>query len=67
MSEQPSPPTWAVEFYTDARDRSPVGEFLDALPEPERVEARNALRLLREFGTLLGMPHARPLSGHRKL
>jgi phage-related protein len=67
MPEPPSPLTWAVEFYTDARDRSPVGEFLDALPKLERVEARNAIRLLQEFGTQLGMPHARPLTGHRKL
>lgn len=67
MPEQPSPSTWGVEFYVDARDRSPVREFLDALPKPERVEARNAIRLLQEFGTLLGMPHTRPLTGHRKL
>ncbi len=31
------------------------------------VEAENAFRLLCEFGTLLGMPHARPVSGHPKL
>jgi len=67
MPEQPSTSTWSVEFYTDVRDRSPVGEFLDALPKPERVEARNVIRLLQEFGTLLGMPHARPLTGYRKL
>lgn len=33
----------------------------------ERAEVRNALRLLQEFGPVLGMPHARPVTGHRKL
>ena len=67
VPDQPSPTAWSVEFYVDARGRSPVAEFLNALSIAERVEARNALRLLQEFGTLLGMPHARPLTGHRKL
>jgi phage-related protein len=42
-------------------------EFLAALNPHERAEAENAFRLLREFGTLLGLPHARPLTGHPKL
>ncbi len=42
-------------------------EFINALPVREQAEVRNALRLLREFRTLLGMPHARPLTGHHKL
>jgi phage-related protein len=42
-------------------------EFLNALPAQERVKVRNALRLLREFGVLLQMPHARPVTGHVKL
>lgn len=67
VTEQSSPTTWTVELYVDGRGRCPVVEFLDTLPKAERVEARNALRLLQEFGTLLGMPHARPISGHRKL
>jgi len=67
VSEQPLPTTWTVELYVDGRGRCPIAEFLDTLPKAERVEARNALRLLLEFGTLLSMPHARPLTGHRKL
>ncbi len=58
---------WTVELYVDGRGRCPVVEFLNDLPVVERGEVRNALRLLQEFGTLLGMPHARPLTGHRKL
>jgi phage-related protein len=41
--------------------------FLGALSPHERAEAENAFRLLREFGTLLDLPHARPLTGHPKL
>jgi phage-related protein len=61
------PPGWTIEFYTDARGKSAVVEFISGLPERERAKARNYLRLLREFGILLGMPYARPVSGHRKL
>ena len=59
-----TPPTeWAVEFYTDARGNSPVEEFLQSLSKRERTEAARAMGLLREFGLLLGMPHARPVGG----
>jgi phage-related protein len=42
-------------------------EFVNGLPVQDRAKVRNALRLLREFGVLLRLPHARPLTGHRKL
>lgn len=54
---------WRVVFYTDNRGNSPVVEFLNELPANERAEALNAFRLLREFGILLGMPHARRVAG----
>jgi phage-related protein len=58
---------WRIAFWTDGRGRSPVVEFLNKLAPHERAEAENAFRLLREFGRLLGMPHARAVSGHPKL
>jgi len=48
-----------IVFYKDHRDRCPVLEFINDLPIMEQAKIRNALRLLREFGTQLGMPHAR--------
>jgi len=60
-------PEWTIEFYTDARGKSAVVKFIDGLPVRERARVRNYLRLLREFGVLLGMPQARPVSGHGKL
>lgn len=58
---------WSVEFYRDIRGRSPVLEFINQLPVKERAKVYYVLRLLREFGTDLQMPHARPVSGHRGL
>ena len=58
-----SPQAWRVVFYKDSRGRSPIAEYLDALPVAEQTAAEEAFRLLREFGTLLGMPHARHISG----
>jgi phage-related protein len=56
-------PAWIVEFYTDRRSRSPAREFLNSLTKQEQAEALRVLRLLREYGTQLGMPHARPIAG----
>ena len=60
-------PGWVVELYTDARGKSAVIEFINGLPVRERAKVRNVLRLLCEFGVLLQMPHARPMSGHQGL
>lgn len=58
---------WGIEFYTDARGESPVVEFINDLPPQDRARVRNELRLLREFGVLLKMPHAKPVTGHKPL
>ena len=58
---------WYVEFYVTAQGRSPALEFINGLPVHEQAKVRNALRLLREFGDGLGMPHAKHLSGYRGL
>ncbi|MGQ9585677.1 MAG: type II toxin-antitoxin system RelE/ParE family toxin [Anaerolineae bacterium] len=60
-------PPWTIEFYTDRRGRCEVVEFIQGLPERERAKIRDALRLLAEFGTGLGMPLTRPIGGHRGL
>ena len=54
---------WSIVFYTDRRGESPPSNFINDLPVMEQAKIRNALRLLREFGTNLGMPHARPIKG----
>lgn len=54
---------WVILFYQDRRGRDPVLQFINDLPIEEQAKVRNMLRLLREFGTSLGMPHARHIEG----
>jgi len=54
---------WQIHFYEDRRGKSPVLEFIDALSPRDRVKVNNIFRLLEEFGTDLGMPHARRIEG----
>ena len=54
---------WSIVFYKDQRDKCPPLEFIEELPVLEQAKIRNAFRLLKEFGTKLGMPHARPIQG----
>lgn len=59
MAKQP----WTLEFYTDQRGKSPIQEFIDNLPLKERNAVRRYLDRLENWGTALGMPHARRLRG----
>ena len=56
-------PSWRIVFYKNARGDSPIKEYLNDLPVAEQAAVREAFRLLREFGTLLGMPYARHIRG----
>jgi phage-related protein len=54
---------WHIHFYEDHRGQSPVLEFINSLSPRDRAKANSAFRLLEEFGTSLGMPHARRIEG----
>ena len=54
--------TWELVPYTTQRGRSPVIEYLDTLPAHDAARVEVELALLSEFGTDLGMPHARPIT-----
>ncbi len=54
---------WELVFYESANGRSPVVEFLDKLPAAELDRVLSALELLGVYGTSLGMPHVRPVTG----
>lgn len=54
---------WRVGFDQDHRGQSPVLDFINDLPAADHARIDLAIRLLKEFGTALGMPHARPLRG----
>lgn len=54
---------WQIRFYEDRRGKSTVLEFINHLPARERAKVFNTLRLLKEFGVELGMPHTRRIEG----
>jgi phage-related protein len=60
-------PDWTIEYYTDARGKSDVREYIDSLRETEQAQTARHLQLLEEFGLELQMPHARALKGHKPL
>ena len=54
---------WQILFHEDHRGKSPVLDFINGLSAKDRAKFNNALKLLEEFGTNLGMPHARRIEG----
>jgi phage-related protein len=54
---------WQIHFYEDRRRKSPVLDFINNLSPKDRAKINNLFRLLEEFGTNLGMPHARRIEG----
>jgi phage-related protein len=54
---------WQIRFYEDRRGRSALLDFINRLPPRDRAKVFNTLRLLQEFGTDLGLPHARRIEG----
>jgi phage-related protein len=54
---------WQIHFYEDHRGKSPALDFINNLSPKDRAKVNNVLRLLEEFGTNLGMPHARRIEG----
>ena len=53
-----------IKFYITSSGRSPVEEFIQALPEGTRLEFLDAVSLLSQ-GKLLAMPLSRNLSSIR--
>ena len=54
---------WPVEFYRDARGRSPVLEFIDRMQNIEQSCVLRYIKLLQKYGPLLRMPYARHIEG----
>jgi phage-related protein len=61
VNEEP----WTIEFYKDARGRSPVEDFLQELQPDMQHQVGRIFDLVQLFGDRLGMPHSRPLAGYR--
>jgi phage-related protein len=54
---------WRIHFYEDRRDKIPALDFINRLSPKDKAKVNNLLRLLEEFGTNLGLPHARRIEG----
>jgi phage-related protein len=52
---------WTLEYYVDARGDVPVREALMELLPSDKARVLRVIELLRDYGTDLKMPHARPL------
>jgi phage-related protein len=55
--------TWEVLFYITPGGQPVVQKFIDDLPEISRTRITRNIDLLEQYGTQLGMPHARPMGG----
>lgn len=54
---------WKITYYESSPGKFPAKEFIDNLEEIPRARVYNTLELLAEFGTNLGLPHARKATG----
>lgn len=55
--------SWKIFLYRTAKEDSPVKEFIDSLEIKSQSKVRNTIQLLRNFGTRLGPPHTKKLTG----
>lgn len=55
--------TWEILFYITSNGQPVVRKFIDTLPIISHAKILKQIDLLEEYGTNLGMPHARPMGG----
>ena len=53
---------WKIEYYSTSSGRIPVQKFIESLSNKPRAKVYNTLELLAEFGTKLGLPHAKKVT-----
>lgn len=54
---------WNIFFYETSRGEKIVKNFLESEGEPLMGKASYKIKLLQDYGPLLGLPHARKLEG----
>lgn len=55
---------WKIEYYISSASKlSPVALFIENLPEKAQAKLSNTFSLLQNFGTQVGPPHVKKLSG----
>ena len=58
---------WSIEYFVSDSGRSPVKEFIDALPPDSKAKFIFIADLLAEYGLSVREPYVKPISGTRKL
>jgi phage-related protein len=54
---------WKVVMYKSSSGDYPVRQFIDSLEIKTQAKVHNTVKLLQEFGILLGLPHVKKLTG----
>jgi|SRR3989338_4702461 len=54
---------WNIDYYESPTGDKPVEEFINSLQEKAQSKVVRTLELLEEFGTRVGLPHAKKLIG----
>ncbi len=54
---------WEILLYKTSRGDIPVREFILSLEIKGQSKVRDSIKLLREFGIRLGLPHVKKLTG----
>lgn len=54
---------WKVILYRSPRGDYPVQEFIDNLEIKTQSKVKDTIKLLREFGIRLSLPHVKKLTG----
>ena len=57
-------PKWSIQYFIPlSGGPAPVAQFIENLPEKAKAKLSNTFELLKEFGTQVGTPHIKKLSG----
>ena len=54
---------WSILTYETGRGEKPVDEFIKKQQSQARSKIVHNVRLLREYGNMLGLPHSKALGG----
>lgn len=54
---------WTIVTYETSRGKKPVNKFIRKQQPQARSKIIHSVRLLRQFGNMLGMPHSKMLGG----
>jgi phage-related protein len=54
---------WKVILYRSPNGDFPVQKFIDSLELKAQSKVRDSVKLLQEFGVMIGSPHAKKLTG----